>query len=391
MAVYFHSGDINKTQLDTSRKRKSRSRRDGAPVAERLQRWKEYNENVQEASTKKRKVPVKGSKKGCMKGNGGPENGQCSFRGVRQRIWGKWVAEIREPNRGSRLWLGTFPTAEEAACAYDEAARVMYGPMARLNFPRSPVSDVTSSSSHSEMCTAPGLVHVKTEDADYESNSFVEADAKNGRGEVYKWDRVLRIVEKGLHKWSSTVLLRYCFQAVAYALWHERNVRRVGEASQPATCLIARLDKLIRNRISSLRRMVGDAGSDWLSEFEQKYWSEVLEEKEKQKKQVETCQKQPASLSVSDYGWPEDLDQSHWEMFDVDELLGDLNGDMFTGLDQSQCLAGSVGGGLSESEKKQIGLYPLQSLDSSYGLPPLQLDAQDDNEFVDLRFLDLER
>ena len=78
-----------------------------------------------------------------------------------------------------------------------------------------------------------------------------------GRGEVYKWDRVLRIVEKGLHKWSSTVLLRYCFQAVAYALWHERNVRRVGEASQPDTCLIARLDKLIRNRISSLRRRVG--------------------------------------------------------------------------------------------------------------------------------------
>ncbi|KAF2574689.1 hypothetical protein F2Q70_00002653 [Brassica cretica] len=75
-----------------------------------------------------------------------------------------------------------------------------------------------------------------------------------GHGEVYKWDRVLRIVEKGLHKRSSTVLLRYCFQAVAYAIWHERNVRRVGEASQPATCLIAKLDKLIRNIISSLRK-----------------------------------------------------------------------------------------------------------------------------------------
>lgn len=70
-----------------------------------------------------------------MRGKGGPENSTCSYRGVRQRTWGKWVAEIREPNRGARLWLGTFNTSGEAAVSYDEAARKLYGASAKLNLP----------------------------------------------------------------------------------------------------------------------------------------------------------------------------------------------------------------------------------------------------------------
>jgi hypothetical protein len=57
------------------------------------------------------------------------------YTGVRKRSWGKWAAEIRDPQLQGRMWLGSFHTAEEAAAAYDAARVRIHGPDAAANFP----------------------------------------------------------------------------------------------------------------------------------------------------------------------------------------------------------------------------------------------------------------
>nr|AZL19359.1 transcription factor DkERF26 [Diospyros kaki] len=100
-----------------------------------VRRVKRYVKEIDFRQSEKRPVQTKKRRVATLRSPESDLTSRKKFRGVRQRPWGRWAAEIRDPTQRKRVWLGTYDTPEEAATVYDRAAVKLKGANAVTNFP----------------------------------------------------------------------------------------------------------------------------------------------------------------------------------------------------------------------------------------------------------------